>query len=288
MKVNILKRDDPGYPEILKPLEGSPAVIHWAGADPNDWLDKPKLAVVGSRKVSNYGRMVTEQLVHDLAAAEVVIISGLAYGVDAIAHQAALRAGGITVAVLPTSLDKIYPAGYQNLARQITEQSGTLISEYSRGDPVYKYNFIVRNRIVTGVADGLLITEASLKSGSLHTARFALEQGKTVMAVPGNITSLGSAGTNNLIKSGALPVTDATDVLFALGVHPAKQTSKAFRGSDSEEEVLRAIRAGELGHRSPERSRLLHWHGALLARSGGAEGLDAHVRSGQIRLKGRA
>jgi DNA processing protein len=243
--VNSLKLNDPSYPEVLKHISGPPKELYWTGANPQNWLDLPKVAVVGSRKISPYGQGVTSKLASELARAGIVVISGLAFGVDACAHQAAVNAGGTAVAVLPTPVENIQPVSNQNLARRIIKTGGTLISEYSRGAFVSKSNFIERNRIVSGLCDILLITEAAVNSGSLHTARFALEQGKTVMAVPGNITSPTSEGCNNLIKSGAIPVTSAEDVFFALKLNPAqRKQNRVFRGSTQEEKILGLIKEG--------------------------------------------
>ncbi len=243
MDVNILKRNSRDFPEVIRQIASPPQKLFWRGVSPQEWLDKPKVAVVGSRKITSYGRAVTTKLVTELARAGVVIISGLAYGVDITAHRAALDCDGVTVAVLPGSVNNIYPAMHAHTAEQITRK-GTLMSEYEETDISFKSNFIARNRIVSALADVLLITEAAVNSGSLHTARFALEQGKTVMAVPGNITSLISEGTNNLIKSGAAPVTSADDVLFALGLSKSAALSRNFQGSPSEERVLELIREG--------------------------------------------
>jgi DNA processing protein len=245
MIVNKLTVSDPDFPKILAQIPSPPRQIYWAGQPPKLWLAKPRVAIVGSRKLTVYGKSVTSKLAGELANAGVVIISGLAYGIDITAHQAALEVGGITVAVLPSSLDKIYPSAHINIARQILE-TGTLISEYPEGaDIAFKSNFIARNRLVSGLADVLLIPEAAVNSGSLHTARFALEQGKTVMAVPGNINSLVSEGCNNLIKSGAIPVTEVSDVFFALKLNPAQtKTTRGFTGSEQEETVYRLIQHG--------------------------------------------
>jgi DNA processing protein len=245
MKVNTLKFSDPYFPELLAQIPSAPKQIFWLGRHPNNLMSKPRVAIVGSRKPTPYGCHITEKLTLELAEAGVVIISGLAYGIDVIAHKTALAAGGITVAVLPSSLDKIYPSTHINTARQILNK-GTLISEYPLGDAIaYKSNFIARNRLVSGLADTLLITEAAINSGSLHTARFALEQGRTVMAVPGNITSPASQGCNNLIKSGAVPVTSSEDIFFALNISP--QTAKAekeFLGSLEEQLVYNILKKG--------------------------------------------
>ena len=245
MKVNTLTLKSPDYPDILKNIPQPPQRLFWTGAVPGEWLNSPRVAVVGSRKASYYGKDVTQRIVDELARAGVVIISGLAFGIDAISHLAALEAGGCTVAVLPTPLQQIYPASHLSLAKRIVEGGGSLVSEYPEGAPSYRLNFIARNRIVSGLADVLLITEAAVNSGSLHTARFALEQGKTVMVVPGNITSPGSEGCNNLIKSGAVPVTNAKDVFFALNIQLGKASSaRNFDGSPEAQQVLQLIRDG--------------------------------------------
>ncbi len=245
MKVNRLKLNDPSYPDVLRTIPSAPKELYFVGTPPVEWLGRPRLAVVGSRKASPYGREVTKRLAGELAEQGIVIISGLALGVDSIAHQAALDSQGLTAAVLPTSLDTIYPASHVGLAKRIIDSGGTLISEYPPASIAFKQNFIARNRIVSGLANGLLITEAAAASGSLHTARFALDQGKIVMAVPGNITSPGSEGTNSLIKSGALPVTSAEDIFFALNIKPGKkQDVRPFRGSPKEKRVLELIIGG--------------------------------------------
>jgi DNA processing protein len=149
------------------------------------------------------------------------------------------------MAVLPTPLDNIAPASHTQLADQIARGGGALVSEYPSGARIFKQNFIARNRIVAALCDVLIITEAARNSGSLHTARFALEQGKTVMAVPGNINSLASEGCNNLIKSGAVPVTSADDIFFALKLQPAgKKSSKAPSGSPQQQKLFELIAGG--------------------------------------------
>lgn len=243
--VNTLMLGGSGYPDVLSHIPAPPKQIYYIGQPPASWLNRPRVAVVGSRKVSIYGEAVTRRLAGQLASYGVVIISGLAYGVDAVAHRAALDAGGITAAVLAGGLNTVHPAQHLGLARQIISSGGTLLSEYEPGRPSLRQNFIARNRIVSGLADVLLITEASISSGTMHTAKFALEQGKTVMAVPGNITSPGSEGTNNLIKSGALPATEVGDVLFSLKLNQPKKVQLApFKGSSREAAVLELITGG--------------------------------------------
>ncbi|HEY5667669.1 MAG TPA: DNA-processing protein DprA [Candidatus Saccharimonadales bacterium] len=224
-------------PDKLQYIPDPPRQLFTVGVALEHLLDKPCLTVVGSRRVSAYGKAVTTQLVTQAARAGAVIISGLALGVDSIAHRAALEAGGPTIAVMPAGLDKIYPASHANLAKQIIQQGGALVSEYPPGTPPYKYNFVERNRLASGLSDAVLITEAGEKSGTLHTAQFALEQGKEVLAVPGNITSPTSVGANNLIKAGATPVTCIADLLRALGLSQTKQ-SRAPQGSTPEEQMI--------------------------------------------------
>jgi DNA processing protein len=201
-------------------------------------IERPRLAVVGSRSISPYGREVTADLAGKLAEQGVVIISGLALGVDAIAHQAALDAGGLTIAVLPGPVDKIYPATNTALGEEILVRGGALVSEYTSDEYALKQNFIARNRLVAGLAQAVLITEAAEKSGSLHTARFALEQGKDVLAVPGNITAPTSVGTNNLIKAGAIPVTTYSDIMHALGLQDHALTVREVRGRNRHEQIV--------------------------------------------------
>lgn len=204
-------------PQILRSIPNAPSELYIAGTDVNDLLAKPRLAVVGTRNASPYGRGVTETLVEDLASQGVVVISGLALGVDSIAHRTTLKTGGLTVAVLPGGIKKIYPRSHESLARQIVEKSGVLISEKPSSESPRPYDFLHRNRLISGLSDAVLVTEAAARSGSLNTARHALEQGKTIFAVPGNINNLYSEGTNNLIKMGANLVTSAKDIYSVMG-----------------------------------------------------------------------
>lgn len=224
------------YQSVFHGIQPGVEQLQYVSNNLEDLFARPRVAIVGSRKISAYGRTVTARLAGELAKQGVVIVSGLAYGVDSVAHRAALEAGGLTIAVLPSSLEAIYPAAHRNLARQIVEQGGALLSEYSDIGPVWKNQFIERNRIVSGIADALLITEAAINSGTMHTARFALEQGKEVLAVPGNITSQTSEGTNNLLKTGATPVTSVQDVLNALGLKPL--VKKVVKGGNPSEQLI--------------------------------------------------
>ncbi|TAH35145.1 DNA-protecting protein DprA [Candidatus Saccharibacteria bacterium] len=238
MKVKNLSINDSAYPSKLRNIPAPPKELFYLGAELSDWLDRPKVAIVGSRGVTPYGKQITTRLAGELAERGVVIISGLALGVDGIAHEAALEAGGTTIAVLPCGLNQIYPSSHTQLARRILEQGGTLISEYEAGMPGLKQNFIARNRIVSALSNALLITEAAEKSGTLHTARFALEQGIDVLAVPGNITSPTSVGTNNLIRAGAACITSVEDIMHALGASHLPTEPVRRRGDTAEEQAI--------------------------------------------------
>ena len=253
MDVNKLTLINRVIPQRLQRIPAPPTVLFHRGERLNKLLERPAVAIVGSRNVSPYGTQVTASLASKLAEQGVVIISGLALGVDALAHKAALDAGGLTIAVLPSSVEQPYPATNRQLAEKIVEQGGALVSEYPAGefDQSFKSNFVARNRLVAGLADAVLITEAAEKSGSLHTAQFARKQGKPVLAVPGNITSPGSAGTNDLIKGGATAVTGYKDVLRALGLVEHVLTASEVRGGNQTEQkildlILQGTNDGEL------------------------------------------
>lgn len=244
--VNKLTLEGNDIPERLQRIAAPPKKLFTIGAPLEALLGMPCVAIVGSRKVSPYGREVTTKLAYDLAARGAVIISGLALGVDSLAHKAALEAGGKTVAILPSPLEKIYPSAHAQLARQIVVNGGTLVSEYEAGSDIFTSNFIARNRLIAGLCSVLLITEAAEKSGSLHTARFALEQGRDVMAVPGSIFSETSRGTNNLLKAGAMPATDYADVLHALGIEDTEPQTNSVKGANEAEQAILDLLAGGL------------------------------------------
>lgn len=243
-KIRTIKLGDDDFPEVLRSIPGPPKQLYVLG-DLAALLAMPRLAVVGSRHVSPYGRQITSRLVEEIAGQGVVIISGLAIGVDAIAHQAALAAHGQTIAVLPCGLDKLYPSTNARLGEEILKGGGALVSEYPDGTPPLRQHFIARNRLVSGLANGVLITEAAARSGTIHTAGFALDQGRTVMAVPGNITSPQSAGTNNLIKTGAVTVTDTSDILLAMGLNKSERQLSIIGDTAAEVTVLRLLSKGQ-------------------------------------------
>jgi DNA processing protein len=230
------------YLEPLKELAHMPALLYLKGSLPAN--RQISVAIVGSRKPTPYGKEVTFKLAYNLAKRGIVIISGLAYGVDSIAHRGALDAGGTTIAVLPSGLDHIYPAGHRKLAEEIVEKGGALISEYESGSP-QKYQFLARNRLISGLADAVIITEAGERSGTLSTTNHALDQNKEVFAVPGNITSHLSIGPNRLIQQGAHPVLKADDILEVIAPHLLKSQPELVMGSNSAEiKILQLIQNG--------------------------------------------
>lgn len=207
----LINKFDGRYPNKLRYLDDAPFFLFCKGDI--SLLDSQSLGVVGSRKPSPYGKVVTERLVRDIATAGVTIVSGLAYGVDSIAHRKCLEVGGKTIAVLGGGINEIYPAQHEDLAREIGEK-GLLVSEYSPCHKATKFTFPQRNRIIAGLGDGVLITEASFGSGTIHTRDFALEYGKYLYAVPGNIDSELSSLTNEIIKTGqGALVSESKDIL---------------------------------------------------------------------------
>ncbi|PID32157.1 DNA-protecting protein DprA [Candidatus Saccharibacteria bacterium] len=241
--IQELRPDDPDYPAGLVAMPQPPQQLYLRG-QLNGINDTPCLAVVGSRRVTPYGKNITYRLAYEAAKQGIAIISGLALGVDAIAHRAALDAGGRTVAVLANGLDDITPRSNAALGRDIIASGGALVGEYPAGTPAFRPSFVARNRIVSGLSSGILITEAVAKSGSLHTANFALGQGKPVLAVPGNITSPQSAGTNRLIQTGATPITCLEDILFALDIAAPTAQQRLVGANDQEQSILETISSG--------------------------------------------
>ena len=222
--ITFLWYDDDRFPARLRELPDPPACLYWRGAY---FPDAATLAVVGSRKATNYGRQVAEELVADLARSGLVIVSGLAFGIDAIAHQATLDAGGATIAVLGNGLHDMFPSTHRALGWEIIAKDGAVISEFPPGTPPQKQNFPIRNRIIAGMSLGTLVVEAAEQSGSLITARAALDYNRDVFAVPGPITSFVSAGPHGLIRLGATLVTSAHDILTALNLEQLDEETEA-------------------------------------------------------------
>ncbi|HEX2111937.1 MAG TPA: DNA-processing protein DprA [Gaiellaceae bacterium] len=211
----LVRSGEPGWPPLLEHLHDPPRQLYVRG-DPS-LLARPAVAIVGARRCSAYGAQVARSLARDLAGTDVTVVSGLARGIDGEAHRGALAAGGPTVAVLGCGIDVDYPARHAELARRIAE-TGAIVSEYPPGTEPAPWRFPARNRIVAGLAQATVVVEARERSGALITADFALELGREVFAVPGEITASLSTGANRLIRQGAAPLLSADDVLEALGV----------------------------------------------------------------------
>jgi DNA processing protein len=209
-------RSEPGYPTKLRAIHDPPAGLFLRAASTGLTSDEPTVAIVGARACSAYGAGVARTLARDLARAGVVIVSGLARGIDAAAHRGALE-GGRTIAVLGCGIDRDYPRAHASLAAEIL-RNGWIVSEYAPGVEPAPWRFPARNRIVAGLADVTVVVEARERSGALITADLALDEGREVMAVPGEITSQLSRGTNHLLRLGAAPVTGVGDVWRALGL----------------------------------------------------------------------
>jgi DNA processing protein len=213
---DVLVLDDGTYPALLREIADPPITLYVKG----DWaacFDSPCVAIVGSRRASTYGQNVATMLARDLASRGVVVVSGLARGIDAAAHRGALEAGGRTVAVLGTGVDEVYPRDHRKLADEILTKNGAIVSQFPLGTPPLPENFPYRNRIISGLSLGTVLVEAAENSGSLITARLAMEQNREVFAVPGNVTSRNSFGTNYLIKgAGAKLVQQWQDICAEL------------------------------------------------------------------------
>ncbi|MBR5939405.1 DNA-protecting protein DprA [Candidatus Saccharibacteria bacterium] len=287
--INQIRPLEADFTEVLESIALKPKILYFHGKMPenmvkNGKMERPKtVAIVGSRKNTRYGQEIAYKLAYELARNGVIVVSGLAYGIDSIAHQGALDAGGVTVAVLGTPIDKIYPATHKPLAAEIIKTGGAVISEYAPRMAEYKdapiapaeavlsgvkwldYNyecpknvenrriemkssFLYRNRLISGLSDIVVIIEAAEHSGTLNTAAHALNQGKDVYAVPGNITNPYSKGCNNLIKQGAIPYTEPDDilrVLFPENYQKSRKPSKNLTGdTEIETKILNALAEG--------------------------------------------
>lgn len=245
--ISLLTQEDANYPALLAQAPGAPPLLYVRGelVASDEWA----LAVVGTRRPTTYGKEATRRLVTDLAQAGITIVSGLALGIDTIAHTAALEAGGRTVAVLGCGVDVAYPERNQRLAAQICE-SGALVSDYPLGTMPMPANFPPRNRIISGMALGTLIVEAAERSGALITVEFALEQGRDVFAVPGNIFSPMSVGVNKLISNGAMLTASAQQILDSLNLSGAlvQQEIAEVMPADPTEAHLLSLLSAEPAH----------------------------------------
>lgn len=248
--ITLLAYTDPRYPALLKEIHAPPHLLFVKGTE-FGLLGAVSIGVVGTRNVSEYGRMVSETISHDLASLGIVVVSGGARGCDTAAHRGALRAGGATIAVLGTGVDIVYPKENRALYEEIAE-TGLLVSEFAVSTPPVQYNFPRRNRIISGLSLGVLIAEAPARSGALMTARLALEQNREVFAVPGSAVSAKSKGSNRLLKDGAGLVECAADIVEALSLRIA-----GFAAQQSSADTEKVSPKKSSGEKSlPEKSSL--------------------------------
>lgn len=237
---------DKEYPPLLKETPDCPAILYIKGNV--SALKKASIAIVGSRKFTNYGQKIAKELSKKCTEAGLVVVSGLALGIDTAAHKASLEGGGITVAVLGCGLDRVYPVSNFGLAREILNRKGAIISEFPPGTPALNYHFPQRNRIIAGLSLGTLVVEAAEESGALITAYLALEYNREVFAVPGNIDSDASRGTNLLIQKGAKLVISAEDIFSELNIDVKKaqqQSREILPETKEEKEIVKILRQGE-------------------------------------------
>lgn len=241
--ISLLLNDDAEYPKTLRDMPFAPFGIYAIGSLR---YSHPAVAIVGTRKATPQGKELARQFAKKLSEADIPIISGLAMGIDEAAHKGALESNGKTIAVLGTPLSQIYPRQNKKLAENILENNGAIVSEFPIGQEYHPQNFLIRNRIISGLADAVLIIEAPEKSGALATAKFALDQGKDIFVVPGNIFSPNYKGSNNLIKAGAMPVTGPEDILECFGINSKAPEIASAAGSE-ESLIVNALKShGEL------------------------------------------
>ena len=254
-RIKVITWNDPEYPHRLKEIDSSPPVLYVRGSLLPD--DECCIAIVGTRRASAYGRQSAEELAGDLARNGITIVSGLARGIDTVAHEASLQAGGRTIAVSACGLDMVYPSSNAALARRVIEQ-GALISEFPLGATPRAEHFPLRNRIISGMSLGVLVVEAGERSGALITAHQAAEQNREVFAIPGNIFSSSSKGTNNLIQEGAKLVRNCSDIFEELNlsvVAEQLEMKEVIPASDVESQLLSYLSSegtyiDEICHRS--------------------------------------
>lgn len=239
--INVLILEDPLYPRLLREIDQPPPVLYFVG----DLLieDEWAVAIVGTRRLTHYGKQITEDFSKSLAQHHISVVSGLARGIDGVAHRAALLNGGRTIAVLGSGVDRIYPPEHRQLANDII-QSGAIISDYPPGTPPEASNFPPRNRIISGLSKATIVIEAGKTSGALITANFAADQGRDVYAVPGNINAAQSIGTNRLIQDGAKPITNIRELLedFRVDIiQEQKSLRKASPNSGTEAALMEIL-----------------------------------------------
>jgi len=243
MKINNISPDTNKFTQIITTIAVVPEKLHYIGTLPAE--RRPTVAIVGTRRPTPYGKEVTTQLAGELARHGIVIVSGMALGVDGLAHRAALEVGGTTIAVQGNGLSHLYPRSHDQLGKEIIAKGGAVVSEYEPEVPARDFQFLERNRLVSALSDAVLITEAAARSGTLNTAKHALEQGKEIFVVPGNITSPLSAGCNALLRQGATPVTKAEDILEIIAPQLLKpQTQLALGDNPLQAKIITLLQQG--------------------------------------------
>jgi DNA processing protein len=242
MKINSIAPDESKFLQRLDTIAKPPKSLYFIGKIPE--TEVKTVAIVGTRKPTSYGKEVADRISRELSQAGILIVSGLALGIDGIAHRACIDTGGTTIAVLGNGLASIYPSSHKSLAENIIKSGGALLSEYAPTAPALPHQFLERNRLVSGLADAVIVVEAAAKSGTLSTAAHALEQGRDVFAVPGNITSPLSLGCNALIKQGATPLTSTQDVLDVLLPSHRTQTKLVFGDTPEEASIIELLNQG--------------------------------------------
>ncbi|MCD6500901.1 DNA-processing protein DprA [bacterium] len=242
--IRTLKIGDKNYPDLLKKIPDPPKILYIRGELAKN---EPCFSIVGTRKCSDYGKELAFSIAQDLAETGITVVSGMARGIDTMAHKGALESGGRTIAVLGTGIDErsIYPQENLKLAKKILKNGGCLISEYPPGTPGIKWNFPERNRIISGISLGVLVVEAKFGSGALITANWAKEQRRKIFAVPGPVHSKNSQGPHSLIKKGAKLVENANDILEELNL-PKAERKKLKGGSLEENLILKVLKEGSL------------------------------------------
>lgn len=247
LNIDIITVLDENYPEKLKYIYDKPIVLYTKGN--YNVEDNLAIGIVGSRKATAYGKWACEKFTKELVNLGVTIVSGLAMGIDSVAHKAAIEAGGRTIGVLGNGIDVIYPKNNYKLYNEVAK-NGAVITEFPIGTQPFNYNFPQRNRIISGLSLGIIVIEAKEKSGSLITAHLALDQGKEVFALPGNINSIYSGGTNRLIKDGARPLLDIDDIIeeiyeLQINLDKKKRESIDYLSlSDTETNIIKIVEEG--------------------------------------------
>ena len=247
MNIKTFRPEKYEYTKILSNISDCPSELFYKGTLPNKRIKT--VAIVGSRKPTAYGRNIANKIANRLAEVGIVVISGLALGIDSVAHRGVLERDGLTIAVLANGLDMVYPAMHRSLAERIISSGGAIISEYPINTKPLPWQFLARNRIISGLADVIVVVEAAQRSGTLSTASHGINQGKEVFAVPGNITSPYSEGCNHLIKMGAIPLIDIDEFIKYLVPEVDVKSRQAYLpigSNDIENFIINKLRGGEI------------------------------------------